>query len=696
MPSQVPGYEYDIFISYRHNDNRSGWVTEFVAALQEELATTVKEPLSVYFDKNAQDGLLETHDVEKSLERKLKCLIFIPIISQTYCDRNSFAWRHEFVAFNKESKQDEFGRDIKLSSGNVASRILPVRIHELDQNDRSTIEKEIGGMLRGVEFIYKESGVNRPLRSAEDHPAKNQLQTTFRNQVNKVANGVKEIITALKNPPDGNILKETRQPRAHRSLKKPALASLLILILAAAAFFVYRQPSMILAAADPDKSIAVLPFVNTSSDPEQEYFSDGISEEILNLLAKVPELKVIGRTSSFYFKGKNEDLRVIGEKLGASYVLEGSLRKDRNMVRITAQLIKASDGTHLWSETFERKLENIFQLQDEIASNVLRQMKLTLLKAPSQQGAAINQDAYNLILKGRYFVDRGDYKKGLEFYEQARSLDSTQAIVWTSLAQATVVIGNADFKQFEKNLKLVRHYAEKALSIDESFSEGHRVMHMTYLAYDFDFNKARQELNTALQLDPNNSDAYRNLGILEGAVGNLDEALAAASKSVELNPLSVINVSNLARAYANKQNFKKAEQILTESLELSPSLESQLLNLYISNGKTEQAEKLFNKRFDTWDPSDREIIQAEIMYLSGKKPQAIKYLNESLKHYDGNSYRVARAFAFMDQREPAFQWLAKAYDEKFGIFSIKTNSSFKKFHDDPRYIAMLKKMNLPI
>jgi hypothetical protein len=131
MASLATGFEYDIFISYRHNDNRSGWVTEFVNALQEELASTIKEPLSIYFDKNPHDGLLETHNVDESLEGKLKCLIFIPIISQTYCDPKSFAWQHEFCAFNEQAKEDKFGRDIKLGNGNVASRILPIKIHDI-------------------------------------------------------------------------------------------------------------------------------------------------------------------------------------------------------------------------------------------------------------------------------------------------------------------------------------------------------------------------------------------------------------------------------------------------------------------------------------------------------------------------------------------------------------------------------------
>src|SRR6478735_8917111 len=149
MSSLIPGFEYDIFISYRQKDNKGDhWVTEFVNALKSELESTFKEDISIYFDQNPHDGLLETHNVDKSLEGKLKCLIFIPIISQTYCDPKSFAWQHEFVAFNKLAKEDQFRRDLKLSNGNVASRILPVKIHELDTDDKTIIENELGGVLR--------------------------------------------------------------------------------------------------------------------------------------------------------------------------------------------------------------------------------------------------------------------------------------------------------------------------------------------------------------------------------------------------------------------------------------------------------------------------------------------------------------------------------------------------------------------
>jgi dienelactone hydrolase len=199
MPSLIPGFEYDIFISYRQKDNKyDGWVTEFVDRLNRELESTFKEDISVYFDINPHDGLLETYDVDASLEDKLSCLIFIPIVSRTYCDPKSFAWDHEFKAFVNQASQDRFGLKIKLPNGNVANRVLPVRIHELDAEDIKLCESVIGGFLRGVDFIYKSSGVNRPLRAHEDHPYDNQNKTYYRDQINKVANAIDEIIIGLK------------------------------------------------------------------------------------------------------------------------------------------------------------------------------------------------------------------------------------------------------------------------------------------------------------------------------------------------------------------------------------------------------------------------------------------------------------------------------------------------------------------
>jgi len=346
MPSLLSDYEYDIFISYRHNDNLDGWVTQFVEAIEKELRGTLKESLTIYFDKNPHDGLLETHHVDKSLEGKLKCLIFIPILSQTYCDPKSFAWQHEFCAFNKLAQQDEIGRDIKLSSGNVASRILPIKIHELDAEDTAAIETEIGGVLRAIEFIYKEAGVNRPL-APEDSDEKNINKTKYKNQVNKVANAVKEIVKAVLNQKQPSFENSpTIAEKPNPKIKLWLMASLiLVLTIAIASFFLIpRLNESKVDLETLDKSIAVLPFIDMSPQKDQEYFCDGISEEIINALVKIPNLKVSGRTSSFSFKNQNIDLKQIGEALGVTTVLEGSIRKSGNTLRITAQLVDTRNG----------------------------------------------------------------------------------------------------------------------------------------------------------------------------------------------------------------------------------------------------------------------------------------------------------------------------------------------------------------
>jgi hypothetical protein len=225
MSSIIPGYEYDIFISYRQKDNKGDrWVSEFVEALRTELDSTFKEEISVYFDINPHDGLKETHDVDASLKDKLKCLVFIPIISRTYCDPKSFAWEHEFKPFIEQASQDQFGLKIKLPNGNVANRILPVRIHELDPEDIILVEVQLG-FIRSVDFIYHSQGVNRPLRQRDDDIIQNPKQLIYRDQINKVANAIVEVLRSLKsvqfNPLEEKIQNEEIERRNKKLTEKP-------------------------------------------------------------------------------------------------------------------------------------------------------------------------------------------------------------------------------------------------------------------------------------------------------------------------------------------------------------------------------------------------------------------------------------------------------------------------------------------
>src|SRR5258706_1076170 len=511
MASLISGFEYDLFISYRQKDNKGDhWVTEFITALKAELEATLKEDLSIYFDENPYDGLLETHNVNKSLEGKLKCLIFIPILSQTYCDSKSFAWNNEFLAFAHSASKDQFGLDVKLPNGNVTSRVLPVRIHEIDVPDQQMLENELHGKLRSIDFIYHAAGVNRPLRPDDDKVWDNEYKTVYRNQINKVANAVKEIISALKNRdrPRGSISKPVfeARPEKVKNKKSKIVLSFFVLVLVMFGYFVF--PWLAKTSNRPvDKSIAVLPFQNMSNAPDQEYFSDGMMEEIINQLAKVKELQVTSRTSSMKYKGSNAvkggSLKEIARELGVTNIVEGSVRMSGGQMRIAVQLIDARSDKHLWSETYNKPkdVNSIFAVQTEIALKIAGELKTILTPSEEQalqQIPTTNLEAYQLYLRARQVAQDREMesilqsisliKKALDldpdfihakcelansyllykdwnypnsdgFYENAQKLaqevidkDPTQTLAYSVLSSVNLGLGN--FKKFRMNLTL--------------------------------------------------------------------------------------------------------------------------------------------------------------------------------------------------------------------------------------------------
>jgi len=288
MASLIPDYEYDIFISYRQKDNKhDGWVTEFVDNLKGELESTFKEEISVYFDINPSDGLLETHDVDASLKDKLKCLIFIPVISRTYCDPKSFAWEHEFKAFVGEASKDHFGLKVKLPGGNIANRVLPVRIHDLDPADIRECESVLGGVLRGIDFIYKESGIDKPL-APEDDEKKNLNNTKYRIQIIKVAHAIREIILGMKTEPSQGVKEkdqpaepanELREVEGKIAVVRPAksgkwkllsiIAVLVIIIFATILLYskIFKNNTLGSLRSSGEKiSVVVMPFQNMTND----------------------------------------------------------------------------------------------------------------------------------------------------------------------------------------------------------------------------------------------------------------------------------------------------------------------------------------------------------------------------------------------------------------------------------------------
>ena len=518
MASLLPDYKYDIFISYRQKDNKyDGWVTEFVESLKRELEATFKEEISVYFDINPHDGLLETHDVDASLREKLKCLILIPIISQTYCDLKSFAWQHEFVAFNKMAKEDRFGRDITLESGNIASRILPVKIHELDAEDRNVFEDETGGVLRAIEFIYKEPGVNRSLRP-DDDVNENRNRTKYRNQLNKVANALKEIITGIKkyNKLEGNISKEVSKAKPERSKNLN------------------------------EKSIIVLPFVNLSFDPGQEYLSDSLTEEIITNLSHINDLLVISRSSSMTFKGASTKIKEITDKVNVRYVLEGSVIKTGNNLRINVKLIDGMTGIQIWAEKDEGTMENVSHVHEKISGLIINSLKIRLTEPEKEK--LIDHSESDLIamecwLRAQQEIHLNtpySFSRANAILEDGlRECGENELLYW-SLGYINWFYVNIGTDTDDGYLQKAEHYVEKILNLNKDSFRGFRLQAL--IAYKLgDIKKSISNTRSALEIEPNNPEALNHIIFMYADTGKAHKSYKLIERLLSVDPLTSNN-----------------------------------------------------------------------------------------------------------------------------------------------------------
>ena len=323
-----------------------------------------------------------------------------------------------------------------------------------------------------------------------------------------------------------------------------------------------------------DKSIAVLPFADMSEKQDHEYFADGMAEEILNLLAKIPGLRVTGRTSSFQFKGKNADLRTIGTQLNAAYVLEGSVRTSGDQVRVTAQLINTRTGAHEWSETYDRAIGDVLKLQDAIAAAVVRELQFTVEdRYLTSRPAVTNPDAYDLVLRGRHALDRWD-QEGLEeavnLFRKAVSRDPASAEAAAGLASALETQGEFDWLAPALAFEQARRAATTALTLDPKSAEAHAVLGRIHTFYDFDWVAAGQEYQQAMLLAPGNTNALDGQAQLSLALGHLDEALRYAKEAIAQDPLDASNYVVLSWIQAHRGHMPDAEADLRRALEIRP------------------------------------------------------------------------------------------------------------------------------
>ena len=449
------------------------------------------------------------------------------------------------------------------------------------------------------------------------------------------------------------------------------------------------------AVAEQDNSIAVLPFVNMSDDPGNEYFSDGLSEELLNLLAKIPELHVAARTSSFAFKGQNLGIPDIAQRLRVGHVLEGSVRKAGDQVRITAQLIKADDGYHLWSETYDRTLDNIFVIQDEIASAVVEQLKISLLgDAPTARET--DPEGYAIYLQARQ-LGRHRTVESLEnsnaLYEQVLALDPGYAAAWSGLSENYSQQAFGNLRPHDEGLALARESANKALAIDPEYAPAHANLGLIAMFSEHELAEAALHLEHALELEPQNTDILLTAVALYKNLGRLDRAIALSEYIVTLDPVNNNAYYTLGSLNRFSGELDAAITALQTALSLSPgriSLQNVMGEALLLKGEPEAALKAIQQEQSSW----RLISLPMVYHALGRADDSDAALVELIEALELEAaYNIAYVLAYRGEVEQAFEWLDKAvqYNDP-GLSELPVEPFFANIDDDPRWLSLLERL----
>jgi TolB-like protein len=455
------------------------------------------------------------------------------------------------------------------------------------------------------------------------------------------------------------------------------------------------------ALAIPEKSVAVLPFTDLSEKKDQEYFADGMAEEILDLLAKIPGLTVIGRTSSFQFKGKNEDLRTIGAKLNAAYILEGSVRKSGDQVRITAQLINTRTGTHAWSETYDRHIGDVLKLQDAIAAAIVREMQLTVASTSlTPRSTPKNADAYDLILRGRHALDRTDNEgadEAVTLFQQALDQDPTSADAAAGLANAYSSQVQGGSRAPAIGFEQARRAATNALELDPKNVMARVVLADIHMFYDWDWTASERELKQIATVAPHNVDMLTEEAWLSETLGRWDDALKQIQAALAQDPMNPEAFQNLATIQESRGHLPEAEAAMRRALDIRPTYGygHYILGLILlARGDRDAA--LLEMQQETQEDGKRQGL-AIVYYALGRKADSDAALAGMLQmDAELNAFGIAEVYGFRGQTDEAMHWLERAYAQKDAyLYTIRRNPLLKNLESDPRYKAFLRKMNLP-
>jgi len=450
---------------------------------------------------------------------------------------------------------------------------------------------------------------------------------------------------------------------------------------------VAQQRPAEIESAKTDNSIAVLPFVNMSSDEEQEYFSDGLSEELLNLLAGIPELKVAARTSSFSFKDKDLEIPEIASRLKVAYVLEGSVRKHGNQLRITAQLIRADNGYHLWSETYDRQLDNVFQIQEDIAIAVVDALRITLLgEVPKTRRT--DPAAYQLFLEGQYLkrqISTDSLGRAIEAFKKAVEIDPAYVPAWAELADTYLWGGGLDEASYEENTALADQAIQTAISTDPDYAYAYYVRGISWIFAKNRFNKGIEDFELALTLD--SDDAFIVAAIGKGAflTGKFDLAITQYKTALAMQPVVPEFYWFLGRAYLSSGRLDDAESSFRTLLSLGPSAYGafELWQTLLLKGELEAALAESNSSF-------RRAVTHHALGNAAKADEALADVIEN-----ADPYSIAMVYGYRGDVDKTFEWLNNHLEKgNYYPTAILTETAFRGVHSDKRWPPFLEKLGL--
>jgi TolB-like protein/Tfp pilus assembly protein PilF len=660
-----------VFLSYASED---------AEAAQRICETLGAAGIEVWFDKSELRG---GDAWDQSIRKQIKtCALFLPIISHTTHDRREGYFRLEWkLAIDR----------CHLMDANLAF-LLPVVIDDTRNDDERVPER-----FREVQWTHLPGGKTSP---------------AFVERVQRLLSG--NALGAIGMASVGT-LSSGRRASASWSPKRALPVAVAFVVLAAmTAYFAINRNWTSKPAASTHltpiaaASIAVLPLANESGEAGQQYFSDGISEDLITALSQLPGLKVIGRTSAFQFRDSKEDSRSIGAKLGVTHLLEGSVRRAGEMVRVSAELIDTTDGSAQWSERYDRPYKDLFALQDDITRAVAGALKTKLLPskhaaAQSEQPPSGNLEAYNALLQGRFYLARGteaDDRKAIEFLTQATQLDPRYAVAWSELSYAWST-HSGDFLEGtaaqEANAK-AREAADHALAMSPDLAAAHNAQGELLQLVDFDWHGAEAQYRRALELAPNDAQVKFNLASVLASYGEMDQAIELTRQGLVTEPLRAGGYKELATYFLGLHRLDEAEQAINKAVELQPASEPN--RSWLTIVETQRGNATAALEAAQQEPAGifRDMSLAFARQIGSDRSAADAALRALIENQANNSaYQIAEVYALRNDAKATFEWLDRAWKNRdAGIQYLLFDPFILRYKDDPRLAAFCRKVRLPV